>query len=89
MKKTIGIIPARYASSRFPGKPLVPILGVSLIERAWRQAMACPSLDLVIVATDDPRIEEHVRSFGGEVMMTGEHETGSDRIAEVVMIPVA
>lgn len=83
--KTIGIIPARYESSRFPGKPLVDIGGKSMIQRVYEQVKGCPSLSEVIVATDDTRIEEHVRSFAGNVIMTSAaHQSGTDRCAEVV-----
>ena len=78
----IGIIPARYASSRFPGKPLVDIHGKSMIQRVYEQCMKA-ELDRVIVATDDERIYEHVKSFGGEVVNTADtHISGTDRIAE-------
>lgn len=81
----IGIIPARYESSRFPGKPLIDIDGITMIERVYRQAEKCSSLKEVIVATDDHRIEEHVRSFGGNVIMTSSsHQSGTDRCAEVI-----
>ncbi len=66
----IGIIPARFASSRFPGKPLVEINGKTMIRRVVEQAMQSTLLQRVIVATDDMRIEEEVRSFGAEVWMT-------------------
>jgi len=83
--KSVGIIPARYASTRFPGKPLVEIKGMSMIERVYRQASLCQKLSAVIVATDDNRILEHVKAFGGRVMLTSEnHASGTDRIAEVV-----
>ena len=83
--KIIGIIPARYESSRFPGKPLVDIGGKSMIQRVYEQVKGCPSLSEVIVATDDQRIEEHVRSFAGNVIMTAStHQSGTDRCAEVV-----
>lgn len=83
----IGIIPARYASSRFPGKPLVEIGGKTMIRRVVEQAMKSELLNRVIVATDDERIEAEVRSFGGEVVMTSsEHPSGTDRCAEVVRI---
>lgn len=83
--KIIGIIPARYASSRFPGKPLADIGGKSMIQRVYEQVKGCASLAEVVVATDDQRIEEHVRSFAGNVIMTStEHESGTDRCAEVV-----
>lgn len=83
--RTIGIIPARYESSRFPGKPLVDIEGKSMIQRVYEQVKGCGGLSEVIVATDDARIEEHVRSFAGNVIMTSPtHQSGTDRCAEVV-----
>jgi 3-deoxy-manno-octulosonate cytidylyltransferase (CMP-KDO synthetase) len=83
--KIIGIIPARYASSRFPGKPLVDIAGKSMIQRVYEQVKGCSSLSEVVVATDDERIEQHVRSFAGNVILTAAtHESGTDRCAEVV-----
>lgn len=83
----IGVIPARYASSRFPGKPLVEIHGKTMIRRVVEQAMQSSLLQRVIVATDDERIEQEARSFGAEVMMTSaEHPSGTDRCAEVVRI---
>jgi 3-deoxy-manno-octulosonate cytidylyltransferase (CMP-KDO synthetase) len=78
--KIIGIIPARYGSSRFPGKPLVKIAGISLIERVYRRAERA-GLAKIIVATDDRRIESEVLSFGGNAVLTGEHHSGTDRIA--------
>jgi 3-deoxy-manno-octulosonate cytidylyltransferase (CMP-KDO synthetase) len=84
-KSAVGIIPARYASTRFPGKPLVQIKGVSMIERVYRQASLCTKLSGVIVATDDNRIFDHVKSFGGRVMLTSaSHQSGTERINEVV-----
>ncbi len=81
----IGIIPARYASSRFPGKPLIDIQGKSMIQRVYEQACQAKSLDNVLVATDDNRIFDHVQSFGGNVVLTSnEHLTGTDRIIEVM-----
>jgi 3-deoxy-manno-octulosonate cytidylyltransferase (CMP-KDO synthetase) len=83
--KAIGIIPARYASTRFPGKPLAMILGKSMIRRVYEQASQASCLDRVIVATDDARIFDHVIEFGGEVRMTSEHHpSGTDRIHEVM-----
>ncbi len=79
----IGVIPARYASTRFPGKPLARIAGKSLIERVYSQAVQA-DLRKVIVATDDMRIADEVRSFGGNYVLTGEHPSGTDRIAEAV-----
>jgi 3-deoxy-manno-octulosonate cytidylyltransferase (CMP-KDO synthetase) len=81
--KVIGIIPARYASTRFPAKPLVDIAGKTMIQRVYEQAKKC-DLDHVVVATDDERIASVVRSFGGEVIMTEtKHQSGTDRCAEV------
>src|SRR5690606_25311869 len=82
--KIIGIIPARYDSSRFPGKPLVDIAGQSMIQRVYQQAKHATSLSEVIVATDDQRIYDHVKGFAGNVIMTSnEHQSGTDRCAEV------
>lgn len=81
--KVIGIIPARYASTRFPGKPLAYINGKPMIQRVYEQVKV--ALDDVVVATDDIRIEEAVKAFGGEVVMTSsEHQSGTDRIAEAI-----
>ena len=83
--KVLGVIPARYASTRFPGKPLVDIQGKTMIQRVYEQAMKATSLSKVIVATDDERIFNHVKSFKGEVMMTSNvHQSGTDRCAEVI-----
>ena len=83
--KIIGIIPARYASTRFPAKPLVDIAGKSMIERVYLQAKKSKSLTDVVVATDDERIFLHVKSFGGKVVMTSEmHQSGTDRCFEAV-----
>ncbi len=84
--KILGIIPARYASSRFPGKPLVDIGGKSMIQRVYEQAKKCYDLTDVVVATDDERIFEHVKAFGGMAVMTGDqHQSGTDRCAEVAL----
>ena len=83
--KVIGIIPSRYASSRFPGKPLADILGKSMIQRVYEQCKKASSLSKVIVATDDERIYNHVLSFGGKVIMTSNsHPSGTDRCNEVI-----
>ena len=77
----IGIIPARYASTRFPGKPLAGLCGKTVIQRVYEQASK--KLDIVIVATDDQRIYDCVQSFGGEVIMTSpSHTCGTDRVYE-------
>lgn len=83
--KILGVIPARFASTRFLGKPLIDIDGKSMIQRVYEQAKKCKSLAHVVVATDDARIFDHVKSFGGDVLMTAEtHQSGTDRCAEVV-----
>ncbi len=82
--RAIGVIPARYASSRLPGKPLVDLCGQTMIERVYRRAAAARRLAEVWVATDDERIAAVVRGFGGRVAMTrADHPSGTDRIAEV------
>jgi len=82
--KTLGIIPARYASTRFPGKPLVKIGDKTMLQCVYAQAMLASRIDEVIVATDDDRIFDHVKNFGGNVIMTDEnHQSGTDRCAEV------
>ncbi len=83
--KTIGIIPARYGSTRFPGKPLTLIHGKSMIRRVYDQANKARLLSEVIVATDDDRILKHVKDFGGKAIMTSpNHISGTDRCAEVL-----
>ena len=85
MKSILGIIPARYASSRFPGKPLIEILGKSMIQRVYEQAKKSSLLSDVIVATDDERIFKHVENFGGKVVYTKEdHPSGTDRCFEAL-----
>jgi 3-deoxy-manno-octulosonate cytidylyltransferase (CMP-KDO synthetase) len=80
----IAIIPARYGSTRFMGKPLVEIEGKTMIQRVVEQAKKVNLLDRIIVATDDERIFSHVKNLGYEVMMTSEnHQSGTDRCAEV------
>ncbi|MBN3035197.1 MAG: 3-deoxy-manno-octulosonate cytidylyltransferase [Bacteroidales bacterium] len=80
-----GIIPARYGSSRFPGKPLAMIHGKSMIRRVYEQASACRTLSRIVVATDHEQIFSQVRDFGGEVMMTSpNHPSGTDRCWEVI-----
>ena len=83
--KILGVIPARYASSRFPGKPLVVIDGKTMIRRVYEQAIQCGELSKVVVATDDEAIYNHVNLFGGNVLMTGTHHaSGTERCCEVV-----
>jgi 3-deoxy-D-manno-octulosonate cytidylyltransferase len=80
----IAVIPARYGSSRLPGKALAEIAGVPMVVRVWRQASRSLSLSRVVVATDDERVAAPVRAAGGEVIMTSpDHQSGTDRIAEV------
>lgn len=82
------VIPARYASTRYPGKPLVELTGAtgearSLIKRSWDAAMSVKGVDKVVVATDDARIKDHAEAFGAEVVMTSEHcQNGTERCAE-------
>ena len=79
----IGIIPARYGSTRFPGKPLALLGGMPVIERVWRQVSKV--LTHVVVATDDERIARAVSGFGGEAVMTSaQHRSGTDRCGEVM-----
>jgi 3-deoxy-manno-octulosonate cytidylyltransferase (CMP-KDO synthetase) len=84
LPKAVGIIPARYHSSRLPGKPLSDIGGKPMIQHVYENALRASVLDAVIVATDDARIVAAVEGFGGRAAMTSpDHPTGSDRIAEV------
>ncbi len=85
MKKAAVIIPARFASTRFPGKPLVKIGGIPMIERVYRQATQCSDVSRILVATDSDEIFDTVRSFGGDVVMTSpDCQSGTDRCAEVI-----
>ena len=80
---TIIVIPARFASSRFPGKPLVSVAGASLLSRVWKLAKAVPGVDAVFVATDNEDIAAHVVSWGGDVVMTSPNcRNGSERVWE-------
>ena len=82
--KSVVVIPARYDSQRFPGKPLVPIGGKPLIRQVWEQARGSRRAERIVVATDDERIREIIASCGGEVIMTeGEFRSGTDRLAWV------
>lgn len=82
--EVLGIIPARYASTRFPGKPLALIKDRSMIEHVYRGCLQCTKLSGLVVATDDVRIHDHVVGFGGRVVMTrNDHLSGTHRCAEV------
>ncbi|MGB3298466.1 MAG: 3-deoxy-manno-octulosonate cytidylyltransferase [Phormidesmis sp.] len=82
--KILAVIPARYQSQRFPGKPLVKIGDRTMVQSVFEAAKSCPNFSRVIVATESEKIAECVREFGGEVELTSDqHETGTDRIAEV------
>ena len=83
--RVIGVIPARYKSSRLEGKALADIHGKPMIQHVWERCRRASSLEQLLVATDDVRIQEAVESFGGEVVMTDpEHASGTDRVAEAV-----
>jgi 3-deoxy-manno-octulosonate cytidylyltransferase (CMP-KDO synthetase) len=83
--EVVAVIPARYASSRFPGKPLADISGKPMIRRVYEQVEACPFIDRVLVATDDQRIRDAVESFGGSAVMTpADCPSGTDRVAQAV-----
>jgi 3-deoxy-manno-octulosonate cytidylyltransferase (CMP-KDO synthetase) len=80
----LAILPARYASTRFPGKPLTPIAGKPMIQHVWERTRAARHVDAVAIATDDDRIREACEDFGAAVEMTrDDHPTGTDRLAEV------
>jgi 3-deoxy-manno-octulosonate cytidylyltransferase (CMP-KDO synthetase) len=82
----VAVIPARYASTRLPGKPLVSIAGKPMIERVWERARQASRVSQVIVATDDERIAKAVKSFGGEAVLTrADHRSGTERVAEVAV----
>jgi 3-deoxy-manno-octulosonate cytidylyltransferase (CMP-KDO synthetase) len=84
--KITAFIPARYGSSRFPGKPLALIAGKPMIQHTYERALSCPELSAVYVATDDDRIADCVRQFGGKALMTSPtHYSGTDRIAEAAL----
>jgi 3-deoxy-manno-octulosonate cytidylyltransferase (CMP-KDO synthetase) len=85
--KILGVIPARYASTRFPAKPLADIAGKTMIEWVYGQACKSTKLDQVVVATDNKKIFEHIKTKGGKVLMTSEsHVSGTDRCAETLIL---
>jgi 3-deoxy-manno-octulosonate cytidylyltransferase (CMP-KDO synthetase) len=85
MSKTVGIIPARWASTRFPGKPLHLIAGKPLLQHVWERCRRAKKLETLIIATDDMRIADAAFKWGAEVALTSpRHQSGTDRIAEVV-----
>lgn len=80
----LAILPARYGSTRFPGKPLTPIAGKPMIQHVWERTRTAKRIDAVMIATDDERIRFACEAFGADVEMTGtDHPTGTDRLAEV------
>ena len=80
----VAIIPARMGSTRFPGKPLALINGKPMIQHVYENASACTLIERVVVAADDTAVQQAVQAFGGEVCMTSrDHQTGTDRVAEV------
>jgi len=84
LAKVVVVIPARYGSTRLPGKPLVSLAGKPMIQRVYERAKLAKQVNAVIVATDDERIVKAVESFGGEARMTrSDHRTGTERVAEV------
>ena len=84
-RRALGVIPARYASTRFPGKPLTMILGKPMIQRTYEQALQAKQLDKLVVATDDFRIEKACKQFGAEVVMTSvECPNGTQRCSEAL-----
>lgn len=83
-KRIIAVIPARYQSTRFPGKPLAMILGKTMIQWVYERTSLAKAIDTVYVATDDERIYSHVKEFGGNAIMTGECSCGTDRVYQAV-----
>jgi len=83
--RTVAVIPARYASTRYPGKPLVDIRGKTMLQMVYEEAAACEGIDEVIIATDDERILAAAKAFGARAVMTSEAcRSGTDRVAEAV-----
>jgi 3-deoxy-manno-octulosonate cytidylyltransferase (CMP-KDO synthetase) len=82
--KILAVIPSRYASTRLPGKPLLPLAGKPMIQRVWERVRGAQSVSQVVVATDDDRIRSAVEAFGGQAVMTrSDHRSGTERVAEV------
>lgn len=87
MKRAAAIVPARYQSSRFPGKPLAPILGKPMIQRVYDGVREARLVDRIVIATDDERIREAAKSFGAEAVLTSrDHNSGTERAAEVAQV---
>jgi len=85
MVRTLGVIPARFASTRFPGKPLASLGSRTMLEEVWRRTVMARRIDRVVVATEDGRIVEACRRFGADARMTSpDHPSGTDRVAEIV-----
>lgn len=85
MSKAVIVIPARYGSSRLPGKPLLDIVGKPMIQHVYERALQVAGVAEVWVATDDPRVEQAVQAFDGKAIMTRtDHESGTDRLVEVM-----
>ncbi len=86
----LAVIPARYASSRLPGKPLVPLCGKPMIQHVWERVRRATKVSRVLVATDDERIHRAVQGFGGEAVMTrADHRSGTERVAEVAALALS
>lgn len=87
LKKVLAIIPARYASTRLPGKPLLDLGGKSMIQRVYEQVLKCSSIDDIIIATDDERISNEALNFGGKALMTApHHQSGTERCGEILQL---
>ena len=85
MNNTIIVIPARWDSSRFPGKSIVKIIGIPMIVRVWNQVKKCQNIDKILVATDDKRISDVCKKYNIDFVMTGSnYSTGTDRVASLV-----
>lgn len=84
MNRTVGVVPARWASTRFPGKPLAAIAGIPLVIRSLESAAELLGLENVYAATDDARIQDLVITHGFQCQLTGEHKTGTDRVAQAL-----